>query len=181
MSEPTLRIRSCTTDKLGGGAESVSFWDSINFVPHPTRSEVNLPRHTASQLVINASVAIDNNATPWTHSSWKRVGLKSNLRENSCSSRISVCIIIHNIVSKSSSKHLREHAVSCIIEQTHNNSTMCKVRLVYCLQSVPHPMKNAPIMLPHHVTPPEMKTCCRYEQVSLRFKVQHNDDDCCHL
>ena len=74
-------------------------------------------------------------------------------------------------------------SLSCIADdlETITNSMMCKVRLVYHLQSVPHPMKNAPIMLPHHVTPPEMKTCCRYGQVSPRFKVQHNDDDCFHL
>jgi len=64
--------------------------------------------------------------------------------------------------------------------ETITNSMMCKVRLVYHLQSVPHPMKNAPIILPHHVTPPEMKTCCRYGQVSPRLRCS-NDDGCCHL
>ena len=74
------------------------------------------------------------------------------------------------------------HSLRCIEDDPEavTNSIKCKVRLVYRLQSVPHPMNNAPITLPHHVTLPEMKTCCRYGQVCLRFKVQHNYDGCCH-
>ena len=62
------------------------------------------------------------------------------------------------------------------------NSIKCKVRLVCRLQSVPHPMKSAHIMLPHtsHCLK-FMKTCWRYGQMCPRFKVQQNDDGCCHL
>ena len=63
MSEPTPRIRSCTTDTLGGGAEIGVFCDSICATPNEERSKP--PQDTASQPVINAFAAIiHNNATP---------------------------------------------------------------------------------------------------------------------
>ena len=39
MSEPTPRIRSCTTDTLGGGAEIGVFCDSICATPNQERNK----------------------------------------------------------------------------------------------------------------------------------------------
>ena len=61
MSEPTPRIRSCTIDTLGGGAEIGVFCDSIWATPNEERSKP--PQDTASQPVVKAFAAIHNNAT----------------------------------------------------------------------------------------------------------------------
>ena len=53
--------------------------------------------------------------------------------------------------------HETPYALRCIADDPEVITNSVQVRLVYILQSVPHPMKTALIVLPHHVALPEME------------------------